>query len=92
MLLYFHRAFMFMLDHHPEVQDRIETILQDFIRVEENRTQVKLSELATILALSTVSKKLNFDDIVSYYIDELHDRNVYLIMKNKKDFDQLTED
>jgi len=37
--------------------------------------------LPTILALSTVSKKINFDDLVGPYVDELHDRNVFLIMK-----------
>lgn len=91
MLLYFHRAFLFVLDHHPEIQEQIENILQQFIQVEQNRTQVKLAELPTILALSTVSKKINFDDLVGPYLDELHDRNVFLIMKQKQDFDKLTD-
>ena len=51
-----------------------------------------LNELEQILALSTVSRKVNFDEIVAIYIEELHDRNVFKIMKNHNTFDQLTEE
>ena len=92
MLLYFHRAFLFVLEHHPEVQQAIEEKLLHFVKNEQMRTQFHLPELEQILALSTVSRKINFDDIVPLYIEELHDRNVFLIMKLHKEFDQLTEE
>jgi hypothetical protein len=43
------------------------------------------------MALSTVSKRVYFDELIQPYLEELHDRNVFLAIKDKPQFDELTE-
>ena len=92
MLMYFQRAFMFVLENHPQIQRQIEQMMKDFVSDPEMRTRMKLPKLEIILALSTVCHSINFADILEPYIDELNDRNVYVSMKNQGDFNQITEE
>jgi hypothetical protein len=69
----------------------IEETLISFVKNIEHRTKSHLNELEIILALSTVSRKVNFDEISKVYIEELHDRNVTSILKRMPDFSELTD-
>ena len=91
MLNYYHRAFIFVLDHHPDIQEAIEEKLHRFITDPSSRTKISQDQLEIILALSIVSHKVKFNQLIKPYLEELHDRNVQLIAKKMAAFENLDE-
>lgn len=61
MFLCFHRAFLFLLDAHPNVKVDLETKIKNFIESEEHRSKEHTPDLGVLLALLTVSEVYNFD-------------------------------
>lgn len=61
MFVYFHRAFLFLLEEHPNVRNELETILKNFIEDENFRHKSKTNDLGVILALLSVSQSFTFN-------------------------------
>lgn len=61
MFLSFHRAFLFMLDAHPNVKVELETKIKSFIESEEFRHKDKTPDLGVLLTFLTVSEEYSFD-------------------------------
>ena len=63
MFLCFHRAFLFLLEAHPNVKIEVETTIKNFIEDENFRTKDHTADLGVLLTLLTVSEIYNFDQI-----------------------------
>lgn len=61
MFLCFHRAFMFLLDAHPNVRQELELIIKNFIENENYRHKDLTPDLGVLLTLISVSKNYSFD-------------------------------
>jgi hypothetical protein len=61
MFLCFHRAFLFLLDAHPNVKVELETRIKNFIESEEHRTKDLTPDLGVLLTLLSVSEMYSFD-------------------------------
>ena len=92
MLNYFHRAFIFMLEAHPQVQFELEQTIERFINDEEFRGKDSTTDIGMILAMVTVSNKFRFSDLVKPYFEEKMVRNVFHIMKEIPTFETLNDE
>jgi len=81
MLLCFHRAFLFMLDHHPNVRKEMELKIKNFIESEDARHKQVTPDLGVFLAMVSVSEQFTFDQVRQSYVFESLDRKV-LYMSN----------
>ena len=61
MFLCFHRAFIFLIEAHPNIKIEIETRIKNFIESEEQRNKDNTPDLGVLLALLSVSELYNFD-------------------------------
>ena len=91
MLNYFHRAFLFLLEMHPQMQFELEKTLERFINDEEFRGKEQTIDIGMILAMVTVSKKFRFADIIKPYFHERLVRNVFHIIKEVPEFETLND-
>lgn len=55
MFLSFHRAFLFLLDHHPNVRTEMETKIKNFIENEDMRHKNHTPDLGVLLTFLSVS-------------------------------------
>mmetsp|Transcript_28885 Transcript_28885/g.27790 ORF Transcript_28885/g.27790 Transcript_28885/m.27790 type:complete len:108 (+) Transcript_28885:1003-1326(+) len=76
MFLCFHRAFIFLLDQHPNIKNELETSIKNFVESEEKRTKDYTPDLGVLLTLLSVSEMYNFDQIKQSFIFESLDRKV----------------
>lgn len=61
MFLMFHRAFIFLLDNHPNVKIELETKIKNFIESEEHRHKNHTSDLGVLMACLSVSEKYSME-------------------------------
>lgn len=61
MFLCFHRAFIFLIESHPNIKIDIETRIKNFIESEEFRNKDNTPDLGVLLALLSVSELYSFD-------------------------------
>lgn len=61
MFLCFHRAFLFLLDAHPNVKLDVETRIKNFIENEDMRTKTNTPDLGVFLTLISVSEQFSFE-------------------------------
>mmetsp|Transcript_23300 Transcript_23300/g.17729 ORF Transcript_23300/g.17729 Transcript_23300/m.17729 type:complete len:287 (-) Transcript_23300:2601-3461(-) len=85
MFLCFHRAFLFLLDKHPNVKADMENKIKDFVESEEKRTKDYTPDLGVLLTLLTVSETYCFDQIKQNLIMESLDRKVLWTSKKVPD-------
>lgn len=96
MFLMFHRAFMFMLDSHPNVKQDLETRIKNFIESEEYRHKNHTPDLGVLMACLSVSEKFSIEQIKQALLFESLDRKVLWTSKKvpqlleilKKDLDE----
>jgi len=77
MFLAFHRAFMFLLDAHPNVKVDMEGRIKNFIQREEARHKDETPDLGVLLAYVSVSDQYNFEDLKHAFLFESLDRKVF---------------
>ncbi len=63
MFLCFHRAFLFLLEAHPNVKVELETSIKQFIESEEFRHKNHTPDLGALLAFLTVSEEYSFEQL-----------------------------
>ena len=90
MLNYFHRAFLFMLEQHPQVQFKLEKQIELFMNDEEYRSREKTPDVGMILGFLCASRKYRFPDIIKQFLNEKFARNVFLIMKEIPEFENIS--
>lgn len=61
MFLMFHRAFLFLLDNHPNVKQELETRIKNFIESEEKRHKNFTPDLGVLMTLLSVSENYSFE-------------------------------
>lgn len=61
MFLCFHRAFLFLLDSHPNVKVELETKIKNFIESEQLRDKDNTPDLGVLMTLLTVSEMYSFE-------------------------------
>ena len=76
MFLSFHRAFIFLLDNHPNVKQEMETKIKNFIENEEFRHKNHTSDLGVLMTFLTVSEVFSIEQIKQVLIFESLDRKV----------------
>ena len=57
MFMMFHRAFIFLLDNHPNVKQELEQNIKNFIESEDFRHKNKTPDLGVLMACLTVSEQ-----------------------------------
>ncbi|CDW80044.1 ubiquitin-conjugating enzyme family protein [Stylonychia lemnae] len=80
MFLMFHRAFLFLLDHHPNVRHDLEVRIKKFIESEECRHKKHTSDLGVLMACLSVSDNHNIESIKQVLLFESLDRKVFWTM------------
>lgn len=76
MFLMFHRAFIFLLDAHPNVKQEVEQKIKNFVDNEEMRNKDNTPDLGVLLTLISVSEVYSIEQIKQAYIFEALDRKV----------------
>ena len=92
MLNYFHRAFIFMLDHHPQVQNQLEKDVEQFIHDEGFRNKDNTPDLGVIPAMVCASRKFTFQNIVKVLIEEKLARHVFFVLKENPEFENINDE
>lgn len=91
MFLMFHRVFLFLLDHHPNVKQEIETKIADFIQSEEKRHKNFTPDIGILMALLSVSERHSFESIKQPLLMESLDRKVLWTSKKVPQLLQIIE-
>ncbi|XP_005099840.1 uncharacterized protein LOC101857027 [Aplysia californica] len=76
-----HRLLLWAADTYPELQDAIETKVQEYVEDERNRTKSKVPYIAEWLMLVAASKKYRWQDVADAYLSESWRRNVIWYVK-----------
>lgn len=92
MLNYFHRAFIFMLDQHPQVQYELENQVERFINDDDFRNKDNTPDLGMIVAMVCASRKFRFSDIIKPLIKEKLARHVFWVLKEVPEFENITDE
>ncbi|CAI2366739.1 unnamed protein product [Moneuplotes crassus] len=92
MLNYYHRAFVFVLEHHPEMQFKLEQTIENFIHSEKFRGKENTPDIGMILAMICVSKKFTSKDLIKAYFEEKFTRCVFHIIREIPEFETLNDE
>ncbi len=76
MFLSFHRAFLFLLDAHPNVRTELETKIKNFIEDESKRHKNHTPDLGILMAMVSVSQHYSMEQIKHDLVFEGLDRKV----------------
>jgi len=79
MFLSFHRAFIFLLDSFPEVREKLETTLKNFIENEDMRHKSINQDSRILFAYLSVSNNHSFQEFREAYVFETTDRKIKYI-------------
>lgn len=82
MLTNLHRLFLVLLEEFPNLNKIIDEKLEKFIKDEHYRIKDSLPSLGDMLSMITVSTKFMWKDIVTAYLGEQMDRQVFWILKD----------
>lgn len=77
-----HRLFLWACDIYPDLQEKVEKILKDFVDDEQYRTKTRCPDIGQWLMLLTASRKYRWQDVAKAYMNECHRRNVMWYMKD----------
>ena len=77
----FHHLLLKMIHKFPELSDRVDALISNFIKNEKFRHKESTASLGDFLPLVAVSKKYSWFDIRSAFIQESFDRNALWIIK-----------
>jgi len=88
-LLHIYRAFRFMLDLYPQVQENLENLLGRFISEPTFRLKENTSSLGDLLTYSILSHKNALKDLLIPYIDESQDRSIFWMIKLLPELEEL---
>lgn len=88
-LIHVYRVFKLMLNTFPEMQEKIDNIIDKFINSATFRLKDNTSSLGDFLAYATVGSKHKFKEIIPFYIDESLDRSIFWSIKLVPDLEYI---
>ena len=89
MFLYLCRAFLLLLENHPDQLQALNARITSFKASEENRTKDHCSSMGDLLAFCLVSPAYQIPDILTAYLDESLDRQVLWMLRDVPELGDL---
>ena len=89
MFLYLCRAFLLLLENHPDQLQALNARITSFKASEENRTKDHCSSMGDLLAFCLVSPAYQIPDILTAYLDESLDRQVLWMLRDVPELGEL---
>jgi hypothetical protein len=81
-LIHIHCCLLFLMQRHPELEEKIVQQIDNFVMKEECRVKSAQPNLGCLLAFLTATSKRRFKDVASAYFAEQLDRQVLWILRD----------
>lgn len=81
MMIYIHRLINLLYEEHPEQRQKVEAIIENFIKDKANRVKDKTPNLGELLIYLTLTDKYHWEDIKDAFLEEQMDRQIFWILK-----------
>lgn len=86
-----YRIVVFFGEKYPEVYQKFEEAIKNFIENPVQRNKDNTPSLGDLLIYSIISKKYNFEEILPAYMGEQMDRSIFWILQTIPEFEKLIE-
>lgn len=91
-LVYFYRLFVLLLDTSPELYAEIDKSIAQFVTDEGSRIKDRTPNLGDLLSKLTVSKEHKWSTVITAYLEEQMDRQVFWMVKDIPELEKMDKD